>query len=267
MSTLSPEQIAAVRQLRLICDNLRTDMAIIGAMAYRIWVQDTYRQTQDVDTAVAIDLDDLPRLTMRLGAEGWERDPRVEHRWNTPQGARIDLIPAGPALRRQRYLDWPSSGMRMSLVGFEHVFKDAVNCPIAPDLTLKVIPLPVLALLKIVAYLDNPHARERDIQDLAALLMRYEPDDSQRFGEDVLAAGLEYDAVPAYLIGKEVGMLCSPDERVLVSRFLNQLGDPDGRPFHTFSRAVAGDFDATRETKARSIVDAFNLGFQTQRGP
>ena len=67
--------------------------------------------------------------------------------------------------------------MKMSLVGFEHVFAEAVDYSPAPDVALKVIPIPVFVLLKIVSYLDNPHHREKDVQDVAALLTHYDPGD------------------------------------------------------------------------------------------
>src|SRR5262249_48497365 len=162
---------------------------------YKIWKRDFYRPTYDVDTAVAVDFDDFPGLVDRLVAEGWKQEPKREHRWHTPEGARIDLPPAGPALRRQGHLEWPISRVKMSLVGFEHVFKDAVQVEVADDLIVKVIPVVVLALLKIVAYMDNPYERARDVQDLAVMLTRHEPRDDLRFSEEILNIGLDYEAV------------------------------------------------------------------------
>ena len=37
--------------------------------------------------------------------------------------------------------------------------------------TLRVAPIPVLAILKIVAYQDRPQERERDLADLAYILI------------------------------------------------------------------------------------------------
>ena len=50
----------------------------------------------------------------------------------------------------------------MDLTGFEHVFKDAVVVDFAEDFSVKAIPLTVLMLLKIVAYLENPYRRAKD---------------------------------------------------------------------------------------------------------
>jgi predicted nucleotidyltransferase len=257
MDTLSPEQVVAVRQLQQVCRELATPMVIIGAMAYRFWVRDFYRHTLDVDVAVAVDLDNLPELTAGLEAKGWKRYPLREHRWITPEGARLDLIPAGPELRRQKVLEWPGSGMRMSLVGFDHAFVDAVEYRLSSDLTASVVSLPTLALLKIVAYLENPYEREKDLADFAALLSRFEPDDEKRFAADVLDAGMDYDAVPAYLIGKDLAALCSGEETTLVAKLLGQLQDHASRSFQIFSRVI-GNF----EERTTAIVAAVTKGFQ-----
>jgi predicted nucleotidyltransferase len=54
----------------------------------------------------------------------------------------------------------------MSLVLFDHVFTTAQPVPFAPDLTLKVISSTTLMLLKIVAYMDDPQRRAKDLKDI-----------------------------------------------------------------------------------------------------
>jgi predicted nucleotidyltransferase len=56
---------------------------------------------------------------------------------------------------------WLKAQMRMSVVGFEHVFAEAVEKELAPETVMKVAPLHVLALLKIVAYMDDPNGRAK----------------------------------------------------------------------------------------------------------
>jgi predicted nucleotidyltransferase len=259
VNALSTEQIDALRQLDRICGRLRIEAVIIGAVAYRIWINDAHRHTYDVDAAVAIELDDFPRLADQLKAKGWKQNARMEQRWETPQGARLDLIPAGPALRQLGHLVWPVSGMKMSLAGFGHAFADAAPYPVAPDLTVKVVSLPTLALLKISSYLDNPNAREKDLQDLGTLLLRYDPPDEERFAEDVLAAGLEYETVPPYLIGKRLAALCSVEEAQIVSQLLAELKNTESRAFN-FVTSATGNIDE----RAIALIDAFSRGFQSQ---
>ena len=90
MTPLSPEQIASVRQLQTLGNGIGVEIALIGAMALRVGLADWSRHTEDVDVAIAIDLDDYPRLVSFLQEGGWIQDSRREHRWRTPEGARLD---------------------------------------------------------------------------------------------------------------------------------------------------------------------------------
>jgi predicted nucleotidyltransferase len=263
MNPLSPEQAAAIAQLQKICDSLHAEIVVIGAMAYLSWIEDHHRHTLDIDVAVAVDLDDYHRLARLLHTAGWEQEVKREHRWTAPEGTRVDIIPAGPALRARKVLDWPVSGMRMSLVGFEHVFRDSVLHPFGTGLSLRVIPLPVLALLKIVAYQDNPSQRQKDIKDLAAIIKRFDPDDDRRFGDDVIALGLEYETTGAFLIGKDLALICSPDEHQVVTSFITLLRDTDSLPSLLFRRAVESEFDESDRSAADSLIEAFALGFRS----
>lgn len=228
MTMLRAEEVDAVRGIQNICVRLTVDVVVIGAVAYRAWVEDQHRMTEDVDLVVALDLVDLPRLTDPLIAGGWRRDPRREHRWMSPRRARIDLLPAGVRARRDRFLDWPQAETRMSLVGFDHVFHDAVERELAPGLVAKVVPLVVLTLLKIVSYLDQPAVRRKDLDDIAAIVEAYGEDGERRFSDEVLDAGVDYSEAGAYLLGRDLVRLCTErDERDAVDRFLHAMSQRD----------------------------------------
>ncbi|PWT98986.1 MAG: hypothetical protein C5B51_28160 [Terriglobia bacterium] len=261
MHPLLPEQVTAARDLKTICDDLQADLVLIGAMAYRTWIDDPARHTLDIDVAVAIDLDEFARLSERLRAAGWQQEGKMEHRWTTPEGARVDLIPAGPKLRKQGTLNWPVSGMRMSLSGFDHVFRDSVTTTVAENLNLKVIPLHVLALLKIVAYSESPYRRQKDLADVAALLKRYDPEDVRRFGPEILDIGLDYELVAAYLIGRDLAPICSTEENRLIHALIERLRDRDSPDFRIFQRALNDEFHESRRSLAADLIKAFRFGF------
>jgi predicted nucleotidyltransferase len=174
MTWLLPEQLTALTELQAACGRQGAEAVIIGAAAYRTWFNDPGRYTEDVDVAVAIDLEEFAQLAEALAGLGWRQEARREHRWHTPAGARVDLLPAGRKLRAAGRIEWPRSGMVMNLVGFEHVFAQAVTAEVAPGTALRVIPVPVLALLKIASFLDSPDARKKDAQDILSILERYE---------------------------------------------------------------------------------------------
>jgi predicted nucleotidyltransferase len=104
----------------------------------------------------------------------------------------------------------------MSLVGFGHVFTTAVEREIAPGIAASVTPLPVLAVLKVAAFLDDPHSREKDAQDLIALMTKYQIEGDRRFTSAVYDAGVEYDCAGAFLLGNDVARLCSSSESLLI---------------------------------------------------
>ena len=90
-------------------------------------------------------------------------------------GARIDLLRIGEQARGTGYVTWPKAEMRMSVVGFEHVFAEAVEKELAPEeMVMKLAPLHVLALLKTVAYMDDSQGCSKDLEDLGRLMEQYE---------------------------------------------------------------------------------------------
>jgi len=109
----------------------------------------------------------------------------------------------------------------MSLVGFDHVFATAQPVQFAPDLTLKVISSTALMLLKIVAFMDDPQRRAKDLDDIRGLLVQYEADSDRVFSDVVLDAALQdYGLAPAFLIGLDLGVLCRDNELIVVRAFL-----------------------------------------------
>lgn len=176
MPELTDNQIADVRVLQKLCAALGAELVIIGAIAYQVHFPAESRHTGDIDFAVALDLDEFAELERRLLTGGWVRFAKREHRWRSAQGTIMDLIPAGPKLREAKLITWPISQFTMSLVGFDHVFENAQPVQLAPDLTLKVIASTALMLLKIVAFMDDPQRRVKDLDDIRGLLVQYEAD-------------------------------------------------------------------------------------------
>ena len=151
--------------------------------------------------------------------------------------------------------------MKMSLVGFEHVFADSANVWIAPELTVKIASLPVVTLLKIAAYLDNPYDREKDVEDLAAILARHEPEQARRFSDEIVMRHLNYEAVGAYWIGKDLRALCSMEEKTLVDHFISQLSEEHSRTYQLFVRQMASSLDDDGASKAEILTEALRAGF------
>lgn len=264
MTWLPPEQVTALARLQAICGRQGATVMIIGAAAYRAWFDDPGRHTEDVDVAVAIDLEEFERLAKTLAEIGWRQELRREHRWITPEGARVDLLPAGDQLRSAGRIEWPRSGMVMELVGFDHVFSRSVPREAAPGIVLRVIPVPVLALLKIAAFVESPYTRAKDVQDIYAILDRYELDGDRRFSLEVYDAGVDYEHAGAWLLGQDLAALSTPGEARLVAKFVNKVGDEATPEAMILARALS-PFDDRWEA-CRAMIAALAAGFSRAKG-
>ncbi len=189
---LTPTQLEDLAQLHGVAEQFEADVAIIGAAALLCFV-DIGRFTRDIDLVVALDLEDFTAFADELRTRGWTQEARSEHRWRGPSGSIIDLLPAGPGLRQAKRINWPDSEFEMSLVGFEHVFTRALPFSFAEGVQYRVAPPPVIALLKIIAFMDNQHGRKKDLLDLTELFRRYDAAGDRIFSDESLRGGVGGD--------------------------------------------------------------------------
>lgn len=255
---LTPDQIADLAEINRICEELRADLVVIGATSLLILIGDLGRFTRDIDLTVALDLDGFERLTMRLAAIGWTPAPKLEHRWLAPRRTIIDLLPAGAELRRSGSFIWPASQFKMNLAGFERVFADAVEIRLPGGLIIRVAPPIVTVLLKIIAFVDDPYRRAKDLQDIRIVLRLYEQESDRLFSDAVFDADLpDFEFANAFLLGLDLGALATGDEARFVDRFLDRLlaQDEEGR--------FDDEADFAMKT-FRGQINAFRKGFTRQ---
>lgn len=133
----------------------------------------------------------------------------------------IDLLPAGPKLQQAKRITWPESGFQMSLVGFDHVFKRAIPFQFADGVQYRVAPLPVIAFLKIIAFMEDQHRRRKDPDDVAELFRRYEETSGRIFSDEVFSAELEdIEYANAFLLGLDVGAMATGEEKEILEAFV-----------------------------------------------
>jgi predicted nucleotidyltransferase len=260
MNAFSEAQIQDLRALQRAVRGLSAEAVIIGAMAYRLFINDADRQTYDIDLAIALDLDEFKRLEEALTTLGWRQQETQEQRWMTPRGNRLDLLPAGPSLRREGKIVWPRSGFVMSLAGFDHVFQDAAAQDVGDGLIYNVVPPAVLALLKISSYLDDPQRRVKDLQDFRSLMQRYERDSERIFSDVVFHADLpDIEFAGAFLLGQDLRAIATEADVPLVEAFMGKMRSQDSA-----ADPISADDDwATRDASHfQQQLSAFWKGFQ-----
>lgn len=226
---LSEQQRRALVSLRTVFGDRRC--ILIGATALASHVPLT-RTTQDVDLAVVVSVPELPPL---LESASWRRDRKIQHRWHSPDDAAADILPATEDLILQGELRFDGDAVKMSLVGFDLVLSHTIN-KLVPGTTteIEVANLPVLAVLKMVAWLDRPAERARDLGDIVAILEHALADEDERRWDEVHPVGassLDHEDQAAFFIGLEVARITKAAHRARIHRFLDTVADPDSAWF------------------------------------
>lgn len=225
---LTKDQIEDIREIRDLSAEFEADFVIIGAIAYKLHFRDEDRFTRDIDATIALDFDSFWEFARRIEESGWKRDPVQEQRWRSRRGSYFDILPPGPELRQAKEIIWPKSQFAMSLVGFDHVFARAVSHRIAEDFYIKTIPPVVLALTKVVSFIDDPYRRTKDLADIRSLLDRYEEGTDRIFEDAVFESRLsDIGQANAFLLGLDLAKICDVDEFAVVQQFVRRFEDQE----------------------------------------
>lgn len=255
-AVLTPNQMADLAAIGEIRAELGADLVLIGAMSLLVSMGDIGRFTRDVDLTVALDLDEFARLADRLTKAGWTRAPKLEHRWMLPHETTVELLPAGPKLRSAGSIQWPIGEFAMSLAGFEHVFTNAEDMPLANGSHIRVTPPIVTVLLKIIAYTEDPYRHAKDLDDIRLVLGRYETESDRLFSDAVFDAELPDSSMAnAFLVGLDLRGLATNKDAAYIERFLA----------HFLARNEDDiDQDDFKAETLRSQLRAFRRGFAGQ---
>ena len=261
MTHFTAEQIDALAAVHAAWPH--RPIRLIGAAALGYHIPMDWRRTSDLDLTLAADFDELDASLARL--PGWRREPRIEHRWWSPEGVKVDIVPAAPHHLAKGSITWPVSGYEMSVEGLELAFQHAVEARLSATTVVSIARLPALVVLKMAAWQDSEgRERERDLADIAHVFDRHlGPTDDRRYGEDVCESGLSYDHVGAFVMGREVAGIVQPKHRAKVMRFLDLVEDPSTPAFNDMLRlgpsAWRRDQDDPEEELASRLA-AFRLG-------
>lgn len=217
MMPLSAAQVRALVELEGILSP--APLVLIGASALSLQLDMRWRVTSDLDLTVASGMDEYSRALER--SNHWRHDESNELRWRWNEVV-VDLIPAGREILEREELTL-RSGRRLNLMGLRHAIERARTLELSPGIGLKVAPVPVIALLKIVAFRDRPD-RERDLHDLAFILEDYpDPEDPRRFGNSVSDRGILYEDSGPHVLGAELASFVTPREQKAILAFLDEV--------------------------------------------
>ena len=190
-------------------------VVVIGATALHHHVK-LSRLTADIDLVIVAELAEISDL---LASHRWERDKRMWQRWYR-DGSQLDVLPATPRVLEAGVVRVEGDDREMSMVGFDLALEHVVAVPIpGSHETVDVATVAAIVVLKMVAWLDRPHQRHKDLGDIAcAFLGALDDFDERRWASPL--ADVEPEHQGAFFLGGEVATIAKPLHLSKVTEFL-----------------------------------------------
>jgi len=221
-SALNQIQIETLRDFYHIFPESQS--TLIGAVALGFYMEVAWRKTADIDLVVALDQNEV--LTTLSQYSDWTRHPRRAYRFQSPQGPFLNIIPAGKERLETGMIEL-ENGQAMNLAGIDLALTHSMAHKVFNSLEVKVSPPSCIAVLKMESFLIRPYERLRDLQDIAQLLDSYVDDTSSRFWDEGVEHLGNYDLVPAFLLGRDVGKIVNERHAQTIRDFVQTLMDPE----------------------------------------
>ena len=271
---IDPVTVDLFSQINNVATELKVDFFVVGATARDLILESGYgiaggRATEDVDLGVMVDgWDTYHKLKEMLLSTGqFVMDNRMEHRLRYKGTLPLDVIPFGNIESPRGTIAWPSEqAIKMNVLGFQDVLKNAIRVLLRSDLTVLISSLPGMAVLKLIAWNDRRNELpEKDVADLALLLKNYaQAGNIDRLYEenlDLLEAEVhDYDRAGSRLLGRDMSCLMSKQTRAEVMAILQNNSDPkkNDRLIIEVSRQLGMD----KYEEAKSLLDCLKQGIE-----
>jgi predicted nucleotidyltransferase len=234
------------------------------------------RATNDFDLALAVkDWREFASLRDALLASGsFTPASKIAHRLLHRQRVDMDLIPFGGIELPDGKISWPPEGHSViSVLGLREAMASSTTAFLPLEQQIAVVSLPVLAVLKILAWSERRmSAPGRDAPDLMLILANYlaTGQEERLYAEEdhlLSAEDFDFERAGAWLAGKDALNLLrlhsSNSIRVeqAVRSALEPEVDPDG-PLR-----LIGELRETNLERARLLLMAFLAGFKGAQYP
>ena len=202
---------------------------LVGAMARDLVLHyghgiRVHRATEDVDLAMAVqDWEEYATVRRQMLESGLFTAPSQEfHRLRFREAIRLDIVPFGGVEQADRSIAWPPNAEpRMTVTGFTEAFENAQVILLPGNIDIAVVNLPMLVLLKIIAWHDRKHRRPGvDASDTLLLLSNYlECGNRQRLFSDhadlLDNPSFDYEVAGAVMAGRDLKNLLTGDHSAL----------------------------------------------------
>lgn len=254
-----------------VFDELSLSFILVGAGARDLLYKYKYgiqpgRATEDSDFAVQIESwDEFHKLSDAFVSKGFRVDEGRHHRFYSPQGRMVDIVPFGNIEDENNLISWPpDNSFQMSVLGFKEALGKAERVLVSnePAIEINVVSVPALAALKIVAWTDRePDKKIKDASDFLFFLNTHET----VLGEDLyeridLLEAYDGDIVfcAAHVLGEEVGELLTNKLRGYLISFYR--GEIEHRNMEVFIEDINRNGYANDYERNENLAKAFFRG-------
>ena len=224
MSRIEATLVPVVTDLERGLRQLGIPFGIVGALVPELLLDARpARMTNDADVTVVVQsLADFETLKNRLADFGFTRT-RLPHRMQHRSGGLVDLLPFSESIAPDGRLQL-AEGFVFNMAGFGQVVPNAIPTVIEGGLTLPLAPLPLYALLKLVAFSDRKEAK--DLAGVFHCLQHYLEEDERRYGVEHEGEGVPYEYTCAYLLGDDGRRFLDEPLGRAVAGVLHRFADP-----------------------------------------
>lgn len=155
---MKKEEVEVLYKLNGYFESNSIDYILLGARAISLQLKkerNDFRYTEDIDFSIKIARwDQFHQLKEDLAKMGFETNIRgLEHRFKY-KNVLIDIIPFGEKIQKDGFLKLPRSENIINVTGFDKLFQYSETITLE-EVTVKTIPLPLIVLTKVLAYLDR----------------------------------------------------------------------------------------------------------------
>jgi predicted nucleotidyltransferase len=269
---IDPIVLEAIRKVDEIANQHEARYFLAGATAREVILRHVFgrppgRRTLDVDFGIAVrDWNHFNTLKSSMQQAGFAPHPHKIHRltYNSTPAVVVDLIPFGGVESADRTIAWPpEQDIVMSVTGFSDGLESAIPVRLEENLVVPVVSIPVLLVLKLLAWVDRK-SEKRDAADIHTLLKEYGDagNEDRLYGEELNileAEGYDFELAGARLIGRDAARVISPDTRNRVRAILES--EPRMAELTNQIIVLSVRSDAIQIRRCESLVSKLRHGF------
>ena len=237
---LDPISIEILAEIEKSATDIAIPFFVVGATARDIILQYVHdikpkRATSDIDIGVIIeDWNQFESLKSQLmDKKKFTPDKKQSQRLYYKSKLPIDIVPFGTIADKKGTVSWPPQHeISMNVAGFQESYQYAVSAILCsdPELVVKIASIAGLAILKLIAWNDNPARRRRDAGDLFLLMRSYiDAGNLDRLFDqeiDLFDDGdFDYELASARLLGRDIAKISRTNTHAQLIDILKREAD------------------------------------------